>query len=190
MTPLYHFTDTARLPWIVDSGQLRPGRNRIGGYPSPDFLWATSDPRGDGSASMERADGYRSGRVRQIRFTLERDKFFPWSEVLARHPSWTPDQVERLERVGRKMKSNSVDWWCRIEPLPLREIGEICWRSYTDNRWRPLPEPFRLATEGRPILAIQIGDRAFASQREELPDGRLTYLVLDARPEVLKTRGR
>jgi hypothetical protein len=43
-TRLYHYSDTARLPWILDTGDLRVGRNKIGNFPDPDFLWAT--PRG------------------------------------------------------------------------------------------------------------------------------------------------
>ncbi len=30
---VYHYTDTGRLPWILQSGELRPGRNKIAGYP-------------------------------------------------------------------------------------------------------------------------------------------------------------
>ena len=36
MQPVYHFTDSAHLPWILSDGELRPGANKIGGYPA---LW-------------------------------------------------------------------------------------------------------------------------------------------------------
>jgi hypothetical protein len=39
---LYRFTRTARLPWIVGAKELRPNRNQIGGFPSPDFFRATA----------------------------------------------------------------------------------------------------------------------------------------------------
>ena len=43
---IYHFTDSARLPWIWAVGELRPGRNQIGGMPF-DFLWATTNRQGE-----------------------------------------------------------------------------------------------------------------------------------------------
>ena len=36
MQPVYHFTDSTHLPWILSDGELKPGANRIGGYPA---LW-------------------------------------------------------------------------------------------------------------------------------------------------------
>ena len=42
--PLFHFTDTVRLPWIVRAGGLRPGRNKVGSYPTPEFIWASINP--------------------------------------------------------------------------------------------------------------------------------------------------
>ena len=60
---LYHFTDTAHLPWIFMAGELRPGLNRIGNYPSPEFVWATTDARGDRSAAASK-QGVREGLTR------------------------------------------------------------------------------------------------------------------------------
>jgi hypothetical protein len=83
---VYHFTDTARLPWILRSGELRPGANRVGGYPDPDFLWATVDSRGARSASGG-GQGYREGLVRLVRFTLRAEDFEPWPGILRRYPA-------------------------------------------------------------------------------------------------------
>ena len=59
-TELYHFTDTVRLPWIVDADGLRLYRNQIGGLPSPDFLWATT------SSQVEPADPEGLDRTRHL----------------------------------------------------------------------------------------------------------------------------
>jgi hypothetical protein len=62
---VYHFTDTTRLPWIIDSGELQPGKNRIGGYPL-DFLWATSSLNGDRTSSASSKQAlklWRSGAL-------------------------------------------------------------------------------------------------------------------------------
>jgi hypothetical protein len=31
------------LPWILSDGELRPGANKIGSYPAPEFVWATTN---------------------------------------------------------------------------------------------------------------------------------------------------
>jgi hypothetical protein len=63
MTQLvYHFTSTAHLPWIIDAGELRAGANKVGRFPDPDFLWATTCEAGDDTATGNRNDaGFRSG---------------------------------------------------------------------------------------------------------------------------------
>ncbi|SIO44154.1 hypothetical protein SAMN05443247_05414 [Bradyrhizobium erythrophlei] len=48
-TRLYHFC-TGRPPWIVGAKELRPNRNQIGGFPSPDVLRATTRSQGDRTA--------------------------------------------------------------------------------------------------------------------------------------------
>jgi hypothetical protein len=37
---VFHFTDTARLPWILRAGHLEGGRNKIGGLRSPPCISA------------------------------------------------------------------------------------------------------------------------------------------------------
>jgi hypothetical protein len=91
---LYHFSDTGRLPWIVSTDELRPGANVLGGYPSPEFIWATSDARGSRTAAGG-ARGYREDACRLVRFTVDAADFEPWSGIGARYPAWTPEQVAR-----------------------------------------------------------------------------------------------
>jgi len=68
---IYHFTDTARLPRILLSGELRPGT--IAERHLDDLLWATTNPKGDRTASSF-WDG-PCNAVLQIRFTLRDDDF-------------------------------------------------------------------------------------------------------------------
>jgi hypothetical protein len=51
MQRVYHFTDSAHLPWILSDGELRAGANKIGGYPAPEFVWATTEDRGSRTAT-------------------------------------------------------------------------------------------------------------------------------------------
>jgi hypothetical protein len=89
---IYHFTDSARLPWILHDGHLNPGRCRLGGFPDPDFLWATTSPRGDRTASGG-IGGYREGVTRLVRITLPLDDFTPWRQAANNHPEWTVDHI-------------------------------------------------------------------------------------------------
>lgn len=180
MRELYHFTDTARLPWIIRSGELRPGRNKAGGFPDPDFLWASSLAIGDRSASATTGEAYRDGTVWHVRFTLREEDFFPWSEAPDRFPVWTPEHVTRLEVSGGRMKAHPDTWWCRSDPLPLSRILSIHVRSYQNNRWKLIPLPGSF-TRGE-SAGVVIGDRVFASREFQDPRGVTGYEVARVAP--------
>jgi hypothetical protein len=175
--PVYHFTDTLRLPWIIHSGQLRPGRNKLGGYTSPEFVWASTDPRDDRSASITRGEPYRDGRVRHIRFTLPQDRFIPWREVPMRYPSWTSDQVARLEHSGKALQTSPDNWWCRAGTLSLEDVISIDWRSYRCNQWKPLPGKGQLYTDLWPMLVYRVEQHCFASEPVDGPRGEQGYAI-------------
>lgn len=163
MTVLYHYTDTARLPWIIQSGELRPGRNAIGGFPQPDFLWATSDPQGDRTASAHRGDYWRRGALWHARFVLDPADFLRWADNRDSLPGWTADHVGRLE--AAKGASPSA-WWYREASLPLSACRAVEVRSYAVNRWRQALLGQPIGVDGGAGLSITIGTRVFASARE------------------------
>lgn len=167
----------ARLPWILSSGTLRPGRNRIGGFPDPEFLWASSAATGDRSASAASGTAWRSGRVWHVRFTVRREDFFPWPEAVNRFPSWTPAEAARLEAAGRGMKSDPATWWCRAGALPLERVRCIAVRSYQNNRWRPLPA-FDVFPEGD-ACGIRFAGQTFMSRPFTAPGGGTGYALLE-----------
>ncbi|MCJ2057654.1 hypothetical protein MKL09_13940 [Methylobacterium sp. J-048] len=177
---VYHYTDSARLPFILLDGKLRAGRNRIGGYPDPDFLWATTSPVGDRTASAS-IEACRAGRVRLVRFILLADAFEPWRAIITRFPAWTPQQVAGLETAAAG-KSRPQDWRCRAEPLPAGQWLGIETRSYTDKTWRPLPIPRSVMPFGHSSFGIQIGNKVYVSTQREGPLGLASYapVVLDA----------
>jgi hypothetical protein len=170
---VYHFTDTARLPWILRSGELRPGSNKIGELPDPDFLWATTDSRGDRTASSSlQSEHYRSGRARMVR-TLRADDFEPWREAVSRFPAWKTAHVEMLERVAKRLP---VTWCCRTEPLPRSRWVAIDTRSYVDKTWRLFDGSVMDGHDG--YLGVEIAGKQFFSLQKRKPGAATGYSVI------------
>ncbi|HEX9231343.1 MAG TPA: hypothetical protein VF869_05515 [Jatrophihabitantaceae bacterium] len=193
---VYHFTDTARLPWILTAGELRPGRNRVGGFPSPDFLWATTDERGDRTSALSR-QGLRRGMVRAVRFTLAAEDFEPWPQAHTRFPQWTPDQVARLERLVREQGVSPLCWRCRVDSLAANRWLKIETRTYTtpwtafdhgditcleaaDNdgtEWVRTTVP----PDDQTICGVVVAGKLYASQLIVLPNGAHAYRAAEPR---------
>jgi hypothetical protein len=174
MKAVYHFTCTARLPWILDSGELRPGRNKIGGFPDPDFLWATTSALGDRSASGS-AQGYRDGRVRLVRFALRAEDFTPWPEAAQAFPAWTPSAIARLEKAAAG-KSSPTTWRCRAAPLRRDRWLSIETRSYVSKIWRPLPLDTQPVRDGA-SMGVNIDGIIYTSVEVSGPNGSVGYTV-------------
>jgi hypothetical protein len=161
MTAVYHFTDTARLPWILSTGELRPGRNAIGKFPSPDFLWATTSDKGDPTAAAGKR-AWREGMTRLVRFTLAAEDFEPWPTVYSRFPQWTPDQVQSLEMTALASGSSPSRWLCRVDPLPADKWLSIETRTYR-GRWQ--------AFDHREIAMLMADDQGARQVQQAPPEG-------------------
>ena len=133
---VYHFTCTARLPWIVATKELRPGRNQVGRYPV-DFLWATTREQGDRTAAAMHG-GYRKGVTALVRLALPAEDFEPWPAVAARFPRWTARHIKCLEDAARvRGETNFGCWRVRAEPLPLSRVIQAEAKTYTGD-WKPI----------------------------------------------------
>jgi hypothetical protein len=171
---VYHYTDTGRLPWILNSGLLAPGRNQIGGFPDPDFLWATTSPDGDGSASASR-EAFRSGLTQMVRFVLRADDFEPWPAVVERFPQWTPDHVARLE-IAARGKSSPATWRCRSEPLQQSRWLDIQSRTYQSRTWASVGGRTTVQVDGN-SASLRLGDWVYVSTKFDHPSGAKGYSV-------------
>jgi hypothetical protein len=174
---VYHHTCTAHLPWILASGHLKPLRDKVTGLPDPDFLWATTDPRGDRTASIGWA-ALRAGDALAVRFTCRAEDFQPWNAAWRSHPAWTQSHVNILENAARG--SNPRDWYCRIEPLSLGQVIAIETKGYRDAGWRKFErEGVRLwAKQAEGYLGVLIGGRVFASRRCRFQNGLEGYEIM------------
>jgi hypothetical protein len=118
---VYHFTCTARLPWIIATRELQSYRDPISDFPNPDFVWATTRHQGDRTATGMMA--YRMGLTALVRLTLSAADFEPWNAITERFPQWKADHVRRLEATARRMGQTSTDCWrVRAEPLPTSRV--------------------------------------------------------------------
>jgi hypothetical protein len=179
---VYHFTDTARLPWILDAGELKPGANAVGDFPEPEFVWATTCEHGDDTASGGRhVGGYRSGDRWLVRFTLRDEDFELWPDITRNYPAWTASHIARLEKRG-----NPALWRARVGPLPRAAWQAIHVRSYQQPRWEPIPlnTPVYYGTMATPAFegfakVVKVGNRDFPSVQMTLADGRTAYAWLE-----------
>lgn len=179
---VYHFTDTAHLPWILKDRVLKPGANRSGGYPDPDFVWATINERGDRSSSSiagsAQRDALRRGYSYLVRITCRSEDFSPWQEEWRRHPAWTEADAKRLETHGCEMGSRPADWYCRVAPLPLEQTLAIATKGYRDSHWRPFERAeSRMLTAPDGILGVVIAGNVFSSKRFIAPTGQTGYAM-------------
>lgn len=178
---VFHYTDTARLAWILHDGELHPGRCRVGGFPDPDFLWATTSLQGDRTASAG-IGGFREGVVRLARISLSADAFSPWKVAADEHPDWTPDHVSRLEETAIRVGASKADiagWFCRTSALPTSAFVSVETRSWSNKNWKPLhltDDTVIYAKQGEKVAAgVEIDGVKYFAERVEGPDGRRGY---------------
>jgi hypothetical protein len=167
---VYHFTDTARLPWILKDGWLRPSDNHVI-YPR-DFLWATTDERGSRSSSVlapKTKGAYCDGRVALVRFTLASEAFIPWPMILDAYPEWTESHRLLLEKTARQMGDTAIEnWRCRAEPIGLSCVIAVHAKAYV-GAWKKLESPASVRVSGHPdVLGVRIGGRSYFSRQKSL----------------------
>lgn len=178
---VYHFTCTARLPWIVATKELRPGRNQVGGFPSPDFLWATIRSQGDRTASA--MQGYRKRATALVRLTLFAEDFEPWPAITARFPQWTTQQVHRLQAAALRRGEGDVESWrARAEPLPIARVISAEAKTYTGD-WQPIKLVSLQHPKEPDMRGILLNGTVYCSIRI-MEDGRATqYATTRMSPE-------
>jgi hypothetical protein len=186
---VFHFTNTTRLPWILQSGELRPGTSRppppnyvgpphyrIGGYPPPDLLWATADDRGWDCLIPATYSNYRSGQTRMVRFTLQAEDFEPWRDITRRFPAWTTEQIVRLERSAQSPsavfggRTKALLWCYRTKPLERNRWVAIATRGILDVDWKPFSLDAAVISGPEGILGLKIDVELLFSRRIDSDD--------------------
>lgn len=166
---VYHFTDTARLPWIIESGELQVDRGVIGKYPTK-FVWGTKLQNGDRTCSSLNGDqkALRQEWVRLVRFTFASTEFEPWIRIKD-HPDWTRELFNRMEATGKKKGGITKYWMVRPKPLSITQAIDIETKSYR-GCWEPLTKPWwiikveghpkmrGIVIEGMTYLSVQVHD--------------------------------
>jgi hypothetical protein len=181
LRPAYHFTDTIRLPWIIESGELRPGTNRMGDYPR-DFLWATTSESGDRTSSAmgpSCEELYRGGILQRVRLTLDAADFTPFPDITKSFPEWTSGHSAQLISSAASMgERHPSKWLCRSEPLSLGRVVHAEAKSYAVGRWVEidLSPQSCIASHTHPYTGgIVIGEYVYMARREVLTDGNVAY---------------
>jgi len=127
---LYHHTSLAHLPFILAEGAL-VGTPAKDGWPQ-DFVWATTDERGDRTTGCCRP----GERMPRIRIQLYDDEFQPWLDLVAERDDWDASLVQRLTRTAKDMGQSSTDcWYAASGPVGLDQIISIEMKDW-DSPWR------------------------------------------------------
>jgi hypothetical protein len=185
---VYHFTDTARLPWILKAGVLLPGQLAKEGWVVIDFLWATTSAQGEDTAAS--ACGWYLTRAhywdctREVRITLAAEDFEPWGlEIFKRHPLWQPafDEPETLEHIERLKRQCGLaatkKWRVRIDPLPLSRVIRIDIRLGLD-RWKRFDMTTGVHLVANGGLCVDIDGALYGSTRQQSAQGIWRYKVI------------
>lgn len=170
---IYHHTSLAHLPWILHDGHLR-GSPASKSWPT-DFVWGTTDSRGDRTTAICRA---AREQVR-VRILIPLGIMTPEWRALALANGWTSEHILRLARVcGRVGQHDTTGWRAMIGPLDIAEcLGAEYkrwngkWTRFDDNHpfelIGPLPEQ-----EDKLAFRIPGPGGLWVSQRGMTPDGR------------------
>jgi hypothetical protein len=186
---VYHYSDSARLPWIVEAGELRPGHKQAPNHPLA-LLWATVSPQGDPTASAFcdafRA-GYRMGTIALVRFALDPADFEPWGAGISqRHPEWTAARIREFECETRKRFGDKLIayWRVRADPLPLSRVLRIEIKRYHRNTWQIIDDTACVAkvVQGKLMRGVVSGGDVFISFQDIRPE-RIFYDVARASTE-------
>jgi hypothetical protein len=166
---VYHFTDSVRLPWILDAGEIRPGTCRhLEGWPDMNYVWAITNPIGSLSAAAvigTMGTLYRNCLVWKVRFTLSADDFEPFLETIKHVPGWCDDHTTDVYETA--CGDDPADWRTHYGPIPKAKWLAIHARSYLSD-WREIPRDLDVhpaMIEGKPVRMIMFGGRGFSSIR-------------------------
>jgi len=165
--PVYHFTTSAHLPRILQSGELRAmavtpelvaHQATLRPFGAPNYapavelLSVTTNPQRERTATSEygamdsngepsggEADFLDGGDLAIVRFTLEADDFAPWKEVSEAN-GHSAEWIRIMEKTARARGSDPRLWSARAEPLPISRVVAIHTQDIFNGRdeWRPL----------------------------------------------------
>jgi hypothetical protein len=174
VTDVYHFTDTARLPWIIASGELRASDNRISGFPD-DLVWATTNPGGDKTASASFSKAlHKEGFIQIVRFTLDADEFAPWRDVVVGLPAWTEKHVADLEQAAKAKGQDPACWRARVGPVPAHRWLAVDAKRHNDGWRRIAATPANCMGSG-PRRGFVIDGYAYIATQERDGAGHVSY---------------
>jgi hypothetical protein len=174
MTELaYHYSDVARLPFILSSGHIRVSRHiraKIDPEVPSGVCWFTLDRRGDPSAAA-----FHNGlALPRIRLCVPTNATLDWREA-CRAAGWSEADIELAARRGRECGGRADRWRAVPGLVSLAKVVDVHVLR-PGGVWRPMGEPvFRVQGD---IAAIAVDNLLFGIQRRVVPGlGTMAYAV-------------
>jgi hypothetical protein len=143
----------------------------------PDPLWATTQERGEPTALITCKKAIVDGKARIVRITLNKSEFISWEEYHASHLEWTYERIEAIEQSGRKLGSNSDDWWCLDGVVPITNVVSVHTKSWTNNQWKQFDIVNATLLVNNEWLGVAVEGRTYYSKQETLAHGNRRYEI-------------
>jgi hypothetical protein len=195
--PVYHFTSTLQLPWIVEAGEVRPYPKTLIGIGHITALWGTTKEAGDKTAgavmtAKKQKLAWQENLFQLVRFTLPKEYFFTWNEVVSMS-DWTPEQVAALVESDRKRfgEDGHAQWRLRHDPLRLADVVKVEAKAY-GRGWKPIDlDPGCVDhTDDPDHLGYRLGPRTTLYGVRELLGTVVGLPLYDYRPAFLDSDER
>ena len=124
---IYHHTSLGHLPYILMTGEMVPtgARKR---WPK-DFIWATTDARGDKAVSI--CNSQARTTIPHVRIGFDAGAWSPWKD-LAIQEGWMLDIIDDLVMAARRLgQLDTTGWMARADAVSVAEIKTIEMKTWT-----------------------------------------------------------
>jgi hypothetical protein len=168
---IYHHTSLGHLPYILMTGELVP-TGAAKKWPK-DFVWATTDPRGDKTVAI--CNSTNRTKIPHVRIGLDEAGWTPWKD-LAVQEGWTLDIIDDLILFARRLgQLDTSGWMARKDAVSVAEFRTIEAKTWTAP-WAEARVDALLPVSDDGYEFVSTG-RRWQTKRGRHQNGMLMYMV-------------
>ena len=163
---IYHYTNMARLPWIMNELSLRPSRPHT--TKETPLVWGTRDAKGEATAGFV-----------NVRFLLGSLSFDRWNARNAKRLGFSVKARNVIDRTGREAGSDPANWWVCDQPVPIGHVP-IQYLRDRDDTWVNLPRSdlsWEFLSDNDDTAKMVLKGNSFYITRFTAPGGENGYTI-------------